>query len=156
MTGSQSVIASSSLHQTSSPLMRLVYDCLGGDRRWTGVVQGLFGFVNRTFVIDSTGELDAGELRFREAITFDNGETQSRVWRLFEVTEGVAVEGDGVKLLQHGRAIEKGFQISYVVKFGGIPFHYDDVFYPKASGGVLNYGKVKKFGVTIMNIEAQS
>ncbi len=137
-----------------SPLMKMVFDCMGGQRRWTGSVAGLLGLIRRSFVIESQGELTVDGLSFRETLHFDDGEIQKRVWRIFEDHDGLALEGDGIALIRHGRMAGKGFEISYKVKFGALSFDYDDIFNLNSDGGVNNFGDAKLFGFKVMRIEA--
>lgn len=143
--------------RSQSEAMRAAFACLGGERRWTGTVRGLFGLIRRNFAIWSNGRMEDGALVFQETLAFEDGETQERQWRIADGAEGLTVEGDGVIQTGPGRHIgENGFEISYRIRFGSLSFDYRDTFILREDGAVCNLGEARLLGFPVMKIEAHN
>lgn len=144
-------------HPVQSQAMRAAIACLGGERRWTGRVRGLFGLVRRDFAIWSNGVQKDGALHFRETIAFEDGEKQERSWRIAEGPDGLTVEGDGVVQTSPGAPYgDNGFEISYKVRFGSMMFDYRDIFMLRENGAVYNVGDARLLGLPVMKIETRN
>lgn len=139
---------------TMTPLMDAAFNALGGAKRWTGRVRGLAGLIRRTFVIDSTGHLENGHLKFNETLTFDDGETSQREWRIFERPDGLHIESSTVELIRPGLLEDGILSFVYRLKLGRFSLPYHDIFRPGADGETANIGFATFLGLRVMNIEA--
>lgn len=127
---------------------------LGGRMRWKGGVRGVFGLIDRTFVIDSDGRIKDGVLHFSERIRYADGVAEQRCWRVWIENGGLALKADGVTMIEPGRLSEKKLELAYQLKLGGIRFEYKDVFEFTEDGAVVNRGVVTFLGVPIMKVDA--
>ena len=73
---------------------------------------------------------------------------------LFETDEGLRLESDGIRLLQHGAVKDGVLRFVYRVKFGAITFRYRDLFWIGEDGVVENHGTASLFGVDLLKIKA--
>ena len=137
--------------------LNLATACLGGDRTWRGRARGVFGLINRSFTIQSEGVVKNGDLFFSEAISFDDGETERRSWRLYTDETGLCVDGEGIEQTRPAAFISReSFEIEYRISLGKWRCTYRDVFELKDTREVKNTGYVKIAGVPIMKITARS
>ncbi len=138
-----------------SDAMRYALRCLDGKRNWKGDVRGLFGLVNRTFTIESEGAVTPDGLIFAEVLRFDDGETQSRRWRVFDTPDGLGLDADDIGLIKHGRLSNGVLEIVYKIKLKPIGAAYLDRFRALDDGAVIYFGKVAVLGVPIMKVTAK-
>lgn len=137
--------------------MRLADACLGGERKWRGAARGLLGLIDRGFSIHSHGEISNGMILFSETISFDDGETQRRFWRLAQTGDGLSVEGPGIKQTKPARKIgSNAFEIEYNITLGVWRCAYRDRFTLREDGGVDNYGFVRMGAVPVMTVTAKA
>ncbi len=156
MDGHQDFPAASGLSDNASDALRFITDCLIGDMRWRGEARAAGGIIRRGFSIRSSGRITHDEVQFDETLTFDDGETQRRAWRLFDTPGGVGIDAGETFLIEPGRMIADGrFEITYKTKMGGFWFAYRDIFERKEDGGVLNRGIMKFAGLAVMKIDAE-
>lgn len=137
-----------------SPLMQAAFAALGGTKHWTGRVRGLAGLIRRTFVIDSTGQFENGQLKFYETLKFDDGETNQREWTIIERQDGLHIEAESVDPIQPGRLDNDALSFVYRLKLGRFSLPYRDIFRPGPQGEVENTGFATFLGLRVMKIEA--
>jgi len=137
-----------------SPLMQAALAALGGPKHWTGRVRGLGGLIRRTFIIDSTGHYENGQLKFCETMKFDDGDTNQREWTIIERSDGLHIEADSVELIRPGRLERNALSFIYRLKLGRFAMPYRDVFKPGTNAEVENTGFATMLGLPIMKIEA--
>ncbi len=129
---------------------------LGGRKIWRGQVRGLLGLLRRGFDIQSTGKIDRDGLVFEEVLSFDDGETQKRRWRIKEASHGLMLEAEGVALAKPGLVKKDALIFVYRLNFGFLKFLYRDVFYLRGDGSVKNEGFASWCGLPVMKITAKA
>ena len=140
----------------SAEAMALAWRCLGGRLLWRGRVRGLRGLIDRGFVIESEASNEGGALVFREQLTFDDGASERREWRITPGDDGLRLDADGVAPLAPGRIIGDTLAFDYRIRFGGITFAYHDRFWPRANGGTDNVGMARLFGLPVMTVQCRA
>ena len=141
-------------HAEMSPLIQAALAALGGTKHWTGRVRGLAGLIRRTFVIESTGQYENGQLKFFETLKFDDGETNQREWTISERPDGLHIEASAIQLIRPGRLEQGALTFLYRLRLGCFSLPYHDVFRSGAQGEVENTGFATFLGLRIMKIEA--
>ncbi|WP_253451886.1 DUF3833 domain-containing protein [Halomonas sp. Y3] len=128
----------------------------GRTRAW-GMVQDYRGEVQRRFVVDIDGEHDGTTLVLDEHFTYDDGETDHRVWTFERQADGRwvgsanDVEGP-VEARQAGHAFTMTYRLPVEVSGREITFTMEDWMFLQPDGRLLNRTDMKKFGVTLARI----
>jgi Protein of unknown function (DUF3833) len=125
-------------------------DFLEGQSRAYGVFEDRFGKLRRRFEVAVSGVRQGEALELTEDFVFDDGERQTRVWRLnpgkagtfSAMTAGVAAPGQG----QHA---DTRCELAYRMRLGKMSFDFTDAFYALSGDMVLNRARVSKFGITV-------
>ena len=116
-----------------------------------GVFQDFTGRVRRRFAVTLEGQSEAGVLVLREDFLFDDGEAESRVWRITPQAGGIyaATAGD---MIGDARGSLRGglLRWSYLfsLKLGArrLRVRFHDTFLQLADDVLLNVARVTKFG----------
>lgn len=157
MDGFNDIQSEGAQSHSRSAEMSLAMACLGGRRRWEGDVRGLFGIIRRRFSIHSDGVMRDGAFCFSETLSFDDGETQQREWRLVEAENGLRVEGPDVEQIEPAQLASKNaLDLVYKIKLGTLRFRYRDLFRLRDNGFVENVGHVSFAGFRVMTVTASS
>lgn len=128
----------------------------GQTRAW-GMVQDYSGEVQRRFTVEIEGRLEGDTLTLDERFTYDDGETDRRVWTFERQGEdrwlGRANDvEDAVEARQAGHAFTMRYRLPVEVSGREITFTLDDWMYLQPDGRLINRTAMKKFGVTLAEI----
>ncbi|WP_299314539.1 DUF3833 domain-containing protein [uncultured Halomonas sp.] len=128
----------------------------GRTRAW-GMVQDYRGEVQRRFVVDIDGEHDGTTLVLDEHFTYDDGETDRRVWTFQRQDDGrwlgSANDVAGpVEARQAGHAFTMTYRLPVEVSGREITFTMEDWMFLQPDGRLLNRTDMKKFGITLARI----
>ncbi|WP_424943641.1 DUF3833 domain-containing protein [Aliiroseovarius crassostreae] len=119
-----------------------------------GQFQDLFGNVQRRFDVQITGTWDGRILRLVEDFTYDDGETEQRIWTLRKTGED-SWEGTapGVLGVATGREVGDTFNWTYridlPVRKGTMRVDFNDWMWMLTDDRVLNRAYVSRYGVRI-------
>ena len=119
-----------------------------------GQFQDRFGTVKRRFVVEIDGTWDGKNLRLVEDFTYDDGETEQRIWTLTKTGEdtwtgtapGVLGEATGV---ERGDSFNWTYRIDLPVRDGTMRVDFDDWMWLMTEDRLLNRAYVSRFGVTL-------
>lgn len=128
----------------------------GRTRAW-GMVQDYSGEVQRRFTVVIDGTLEGDTLTLDERFTYQDGETDRRVWT-FERQDDTTwlgrandVEGP-VEARQVGHAFTMRYRLPVEVSGREITFTLDDWMYLQPDGRLINRTAMSKFGITLAEI----
>ena len=132
-------------------------DYFDGKTRAWGMVQDYRGEVQRRFTVDIDGTLEGDTLTLDERFTYQNGETDRRVWTFERQGEnrwlGSADDVEGpVEARQAGHAFTMRYRLPVEVSGREITFTLDDWMYLQPDGRLINRTAMSKFGVTLAEI----
>ncbi|PRY71244.1 DUF3833 domain-containing protein [Halomonas ventosae] len=128
----------------------------GRTHAW-GMVQDYRGEVQRRFTVEIDGRLEGDTLTLDERFTYDDGETDRRVWTFERQGEdrwlGRANDVEGtVEARQAGHAFTMRYRLPVAVSGREITFTLDDWMYLQPDGRLINRTAMSKFGVTLAEI----
>jgi len=128
-----------------------------GETRAWGMVQDYSGEVQRRFTVTIDGTLEGDTLTLDERFTYDDGETDRRVWT-FErqgpdrwIGSANDVE-ESVEARQAGHVFTMRYALPVEVSGREITFTMDDWMYLQPDGRLINRTAMKKFGITLAEI----
>ncbi len=135
------------------PELRLESYFAGRTKAW-GFFQDRFGTLRRRFEVDLSGEWDGTELRLIEDFTYDDGETERRVWLIEKQgahgyrgrAEGVIGVAEGAA---YGNALNWKYDFALPVGDDIWTVRFDDWLFLQADGMLINRARVTKFGILI-------
>ena len=122
-----------------------------------GVVKNYRGYASRSFVAEITACWQAGVGTLDEQFIFDDGENQTRVWRLTKSADGSysATAGD---VRGEGRANTSGnsmfldYVLTIELEDGSIDLAVDDRMYLVSENVLINESSLTKFGLPVGGI----
>ena len=119
-----------------------------------GQFQDLFGNVQRRFDVEITGTWDGRTLKLVEDFTYDDGETEQRVWTLNKTGDdgwkGTAPGVIGVATgRENGDTFNWTYRIDLPVRKGVMRVDFNDWMWLLTKNRVLNRAYVSRFGVRI-------
>ena len=129
-------------------------DFFAGRTRAWGLFQDRFGTVRRQFVVDIEGTWDGETLVLVEDFTYDDGETERRVWRIRKLDDHT-YEGraDGVIGTARGKAYGNAlnWRYDYNLPIGDDTWrvHFNDWMFLQHDGVMINRATVTKWGLEI-------
>ena len=135
----------------------LVEEYFNGPIKAWGMVQGRGGKVLRRFEIDMVGTWEGNNGTLEEFFRYDDGETQTRVWKIKKLADGTyeGTAGDIVGKAD-GKSAGSAMQWKYVMdlKVGGRNYHvtFDDWMFQMDDGVLINRSYLKKFGFTVAEL----
>lgn len=125
-----------------------------GTTEASGIFYDRFGDVRRQFVVDIEGRIDGDQLTLVEDFTYDDGETERRIWTLTRLDE-TRYEGtaDGVIGKAHGQIAGNAFHWEYTfdlkMKDRTLRVVFDDWMFLQPNGTVINRATVSKWGIEL-------
>lgn len=125
----------------------------GRSAAW-GLFQDRSGAVRRRFRIEADGVWDAGTLTLTEDFTYDDGETERRVWRIRKTGEN-GYEGVADDLIGVARGAVCGntlhWTYQFALKLGSrrLSVRFDDRLLLLDDDLLVNRAQVSKFGLRI-------
>lgn len=119
-----------------------------------GQFQDLFGNVQRRFDVEISGTWDGRVLTLVEDFTYDDGETEQRIWTLEKTGEDTwKGTAPGVLGIATGREIGDTFNWTYridlPVRKGTMRVDFDDWMWLLTNDRMLNRAYVSRYGVRI-------
>lgn len=119
-----------------------------------GQFQDLFGTVQRRFDVEITGDWDGQTLTLVEDFTYDDGETEQRIWTLEKTGEdtwqGTAPGVIGTAVgRENGDTFNWAYRIDLPVRKGTMRVDFDDWMWMLSDDRVLNRAYVSRYGVRI-------
>lgn len=135
------------------PVFRLEEFFIGPVSAW-GVFEDRFGTVRRQFAVDLNGTWDGETLTLDERFTYNDGETETRVWRITPDGENRYIgASDAAPNGAIGVARRNEFHWSYdfLLPMHGrrVKVRFDDRMWLQPDGVVLNRARVRKMGVLL-------
>ncbi len=126
---------------------------LGEVRAW-GLFEDRFGNLRRQFVVDITGTMDGDELVLDERFLFDDGETDTRVWRIRKLDdhtyEGRADDVVGTASgISYGNALNWAYDLDLQVGDRTVRVRFDDWMFLQPDGVLLNRARMSKWGIAV-------
>ncbi|QFU01657.1 hypothetical protein FIU83_08405 [Halomonas sp. THAF5a] len=128
----------------------------GQARAW-GMVQDYRGEVQRRFTVVIDGTLEGDTLTLDERFTYQDGETDRRVWTFERQNDatwlGRANDVEGpVEARQAGHVFNMRYRLPVEVSGRELTFTMDDWMYLQPDGRLINRTAMSKFGVTLAEI----
>ena len=135
------------------PRLRLEDYFNGGARAW-GVFQDRFGRPRREFEVEIQSEWDGSRLTLTEDFTYDDGQTEQRVWRIATEGEfGYVAEADDMigraRGEAHGNALNWNYRFRLPIGERSLAVRFDDWFFLNRDGVLVNRALVTKFGFAV-------
>jgi hypothetical protein len=138
-------------------------DYFVGQTTATGVFEDRFGKIRRQFVVKLTGTVSGDTLTLDERFVYNDGETQTRIWKLTKTStttyEGRADDIIGVaKGVVAGNALNFKYDVNLRVgknKDGSPKFwkvRFNDWLFLQPNGVMLNRAYVTRFGLDIGSV----
>lgn len=119
-----------------------------------GIFQSRGGTVERQFKVEIDGYFDGDTFVLDEDFTYDDGETEKRVWRITQTGENQyeGTAGDIVGKAE-GRVVGQALNWRYVLDLpygdGSIKLNFDDLMLRQSENVVINRAIVRKFGIRV-------
>jgi len=126
---------------------------VGQTQAW-GIFQDRFGTLRRQFQVDLEGTWDGETLTLVEDFTYDDGETEQRVWRITKRGEHAYTgQADGVIGIAEGRAYGNALHWTYryALKVADDTWNvsFDDWLFLQSDDVLINRAEITKFGVKL-------
>jgi hypothetical protein len=137
----------------SRPSLDLARFFAGRTQAW-GMFQKRDGSVARRFRVAIEGRVDGNKLTLDERFTYDDGETQQRIWTLLREDDGrwrgTAGDVRGAAVGETaGNAFHWGYTLILPVKGDTYDMHMDDWMYLIDENTMVNRASMRKFGVEV-------
>ena len=138
---------------SQSSEFRLEEYFVGRTRAW-GIFRDRFRRLRRRFEVAIAGDWDGETLTLAEDFSYDDGQTERRIWRIRKVGES-AYEGEADAVLgQATGAILDGavnWRYRFALPVGGrsLKVRFDDWLFPQSDGVVINRADVFKLGIRL-------
>ena len=132
-------------------------DYFDGETRAWGIVRDRFGNIRRQFTVDMVGKWDGQLLVLDETFSYDDGETDNRVWKIRKI-DAHTYEGKAADVI--GSAVGKAYgsalnwRYTLALKIGGRTWKvaFDDWMFLQSDGVLFNRAEMSKFGITLGEI----
>lgn len=127
-----------------------------GDVKAYGVLLNFSDELTRHFTVDIKGSWDGDEGVLDEYFVYNDGEKQYRQWRLKKIEEG-RYEGRADDIINVAIGGVSGSTLTWrytmALEVDGTTWNveFDDAMY-QVDGRVINYAKIKKFGITVAKV----
>ncbi|MCU4676854.1 DUF3833 domain-containing protein [Catenovulum sp. 2E275] len=143
-------------YQTSQPEFKLE-DYFNGDILAWGILQDYSNKVTRKFTVEIKANWQGNTGTLDEFFTFDDGETQSRIWTITKLENGLyrGSANDVVgtaEIKQQGSAVNLQYQLKVPIDNSTYTFTIDDWMYRFDEKRVFNRSKLYKFGIEVAEI----
>lgn len=128
----------------------------GHTRAW-GLFEDRFGRVRRQFAVDMNGRRDGDEFVLDERFAYDDGEVQSRVWRIRATGpdryEGRAGDVVGVAIGEaKGNALHWRYTLNLPIDGRIWAVNFDDWMFLQTDGVLLNRAHMSKWGIELGSV----
>lgn len=134
-----------------------IFTWFAGDSVAYGMVQDYSNKQTRRFTVKIRGDVAGDTLTLHEDFVYDDGEKQTRVWRIRKLADGsyTGTAGDIIGTAT-GQSAGNAFNWKYVmdVKSGGSTYRltFDDWIYQQDEQHLFNVTALKKFGVEVARV----
>ncbi|WP_437608306.1 DUF3833 domain-containing protein [Erwinia sp. V71] len=134
-----------------------IFAYFNGESRAWGMVQDYSGKQVRRFEVAIRGEVLGDTLTLHEDFVYDDGERQTRVWRILRQPDGhYSGTADDIIGRASGHAAGNAFNWRYQmeVKTGSSSYllNFDDWIYQQDSRHLLNVTSLKKWGIEVARV----
>ena len=132
----------------------LIEDYFAGKTKAWGLFQDRFGQVRRQFTVDIEGTWDGSRLTLVEDFTYDDGETEQRIWRI-DKTGDHSYRGEADDVIgtasgkAFGNAMNWRYKLSLKVGEDRWTVQFDDWLFLLGDDVIVNRAEVSKFGIEI-------
>lgn len=135
----------------------LIEDYFAGRTKAWGIFQDRFGNLRRQFEVEIDGTWDGEVLTLVEDFTYDDGETERRVWQIAKRGEHDYVgNADGVIGTAEGRAYGNAlnWRYNFALKVGADRWTvtFDDWLFLQSDGVLINRAEVRKLGLSLGDV----
>jgi len=129
----------------------ILEDYFQGKTRAWGMFEDRFGNVRRTFVVDIDGTWDGETLTLNEDFVYNDGETETRIWRIQKIDENTyrGTAGDIIgeaKGRSFGNALNWKYDMNLSVSGSDWRVHFNDWMFLQPDGVMLNRATASKWG----------
>ncbi len=140
-------------YRGSQPSLQL-REYFNGNIKAYGLFQDYSGKVVRSFTVDLRGEWQGSTGTLHEQFEFDDGEKQTRIWTISELSPGQyrGVAGDVLgeaEGLTNGRALRWRYTLNVPVDGETYEFTFDDWMWQFDQKRLFNKAQMKKWGITV-------
>jgi hypothetical protein len=135
----------------------VIEEFLKGNVKAYGILQNRGGKVTRQFSADLNGEWDGNQLILNEKFNWNDGEIQTRQWKITKKSEnlyeGTAEDVVGVaKGFSYGSAFKFEYVLLVPVKGKEIKITFDDWIFKQSDTVAINRAKMTKFGFKVAEL----
>ncbi len=132
----------------------VIEEYFAGETEAWGIFQDRFGTLRRQFKVDIEGDWDGETLTLVEDFVYDDGETETRIWRIEKQDEHrYTGRADGVIGIAEGQAYGNAlnWRYQFALKVGDDTWTvaFDDWMFLQSDGVLINRAEVTKFGIKI-------
>ena len=137
----------------TKPELKLEEYFNGKTEAW-GLFHDRFGNLKRTFKVDILGTISGNTLTLDEKFLYDDGEKDSRVWRI-EILENNKYSGKADDVVgtafgvSNGNALNWKYKLNLKVKDSTVLVDFDDWMFLQDRNILINRAEVKKWGINI-------
>jgi hypothetical protein len=140
----------------AKPEMRLE-EYFNGHATAYGLFFDRFADLRRQFRVEMNGVWDGTALTLNEDFTYDDGETQKRVWTFRKTGDGWVGTAPDVVGPAYGKMVGNAFHMTYTadVKRGTdtVRLDFDDWLFRQSASVVLNNARARKFGIDVGEVQ---
>ncbi|CNI04441.1 DUF3833 domain-containing protein [Yersinia intermedia] len=143
-------------YQGNKPTFDLFGYFSGETRAW-GMLQNYQNKQTRRFEVVIQGDVVGNTLTLNEKFVFDDGERQTRIWRIIRNVDGSyqGTAGDIIGVA-HGYTAGNAFNWRYDMDVktdnSSIKLHFDDWLYRQDDTHLFNQTSLRKFGVEVAKV----
>tara|TARA_A100001037_G_scaffold242572_1_gene223048 strand:+ start:590 stop:1114 length:525 start_codon:yes stop_codon:yes gene_type:complete len=135
----------------------VIEEFLKGNVKAYGILQNRGGKVTRQFSADLNGEWDGNQLILNEKFNWNDGEIQTRQWKITKKSEnlyeGTAEDVVGIaKGFSYGSAFKFEYVLLVPVKGKEIKITFDDWIFKQSDTVAINRAKMTKFGFKVAEL----
>ena len=136
-----------------------IRDCLNGPMVAEGIIYGLSGNLESTFIASFEGSWKGNEGKLIENFNFSSGKNQIRQWRLKVLGDG-RIEGTAPDIIgkangqQMGSAVKLEYKLKLSQELGGHEINVIDWMHLMENGTIINRSEFRKFGVKVGELVA--
>ncbi|MDG2096481.1 MAG: DUF3833 family protein [Paracoccaceae bacterium] len=136
-----------------------IRDCLNGHMLAEGMVYGLSGNLESTFIATFEGSWEGNEGTLIESFSFSSGKNQNRRWKLKVLDDGT-IEGTAPDIIgkangqQMGSAVKLEYKIKLSQELGGHSINVIDWMHLMENGTIINRSEFRKFGMKVGELVA--
>lgn len=131
-----------------------LFEYFNGHTKAWGLFEDRFGKVRRQFQVDIKGSVDGDLIVLDEHFTYNDGETDRRVWRIRQIADRL-YEGEAGDVVgkatgvSSGNALNWRYDLNLKVGESTYRVHFDDWMFLQPGGVMINRATVSKWGVNI-------